>query len=373
MNAMTAEDRGVTSRLQNGFARRSSPGKRGGWLTWVLSFVGAFGLLGLITYLAYNRFYSDSDESGASRALTVPVKKADLLITVTEDGNVESAKNIELRCKVPGPITILSIVDDGKHVDEGEVLAELDSYTTDESIREQQILVAKAEAAKIKSSKDFSAAAIAVDEYGKGTFVQELQQLEANITVARQNLSSATNLLFYSQKMHRKGYVTQLDVESKEFAVEQAKLNLGVAETQKEVLQKYTKEKMLEGLISVRDSAAALKKSDEAAYEKEVAKLERLEKQLEGCKIIAPQAGMVVWANDTSGGRGRQESPKIDLGASIQQNQVIFKLPDLKHMQVKTLVHETKVDQLRIGMRARVKIQDREFHGEIATIANQPE
>jgi len=372
MSAMTAEDRGVTKRLQNGFAGRSPRRAGGNWLKWVLSFVGFLGLSG-IGYFAFAHYYVGDGDEADSRLLTTAVKKGDLLVTVTEDGNVESAKNIELRCKVPGPITILSIVDDGKHVAKDDVLAELDSYSTDEAIRDQQILVAKAEAAKIKSSKDFSAAEISVDEYDKGTFVQTLQQLEANITVAKQNLSSAENLLHYSRKMHRKGYVTQLDVESKEFAVEQAKLNLGVAETQKDVLEKYTKAKTLEGLISVRDSAGAMMKSDEAAYQKEVAKLERLQKQLEGCTIRAPQDGMVVWANDISGGRRGESAPKIDLGASVQQNQVIFKLPDLKHMQVKTLVHETKVDQLRIGMRARVQIQDREFQGEIGTIANQPE
>lgn len=372
MSAMTAEDRGVTKRLQNGFAGRSPRRNGGGWLKWLVSFAGFFAVLG-IGYYGYAHYYAGDDAEGGGRVLTTPVKRGDLLITVTEDGNVESANNVEIRCKVPGDTTILSIVEDGKHVQKGETLAELDSYSTDDAVREQKILVAKAEAAKIKSSKDFSAAEIAVDEYDKGTFVQSLQQLEANITVAKQNLSSAQNLLFYSQKMHRKGYVTQLDVESKQFAVEQAKLNLGVAETQKEVLVKYTKAKTLEGLISVRDSAAAVMKSDQAAYEKEVAKLERLEKQLEACTIPAPQDGMVVWANDMSGGRRGEQSPKIDLGASVKQNQVLFKLPDLKHMQVKTLVHETKVDQLRIGMRARVKIQDREFQGEIGSIANQPE
>ncbi|HEV3338719.1 MAG TPA: hypothetical protein VG125_00130, partial [Pirellulales bacterium] len=57
----------------------------------------------------------------------------------------------------------------------------------------------------------------------------------------------------------------------------------------------------------------------------------------------------------------------------VNQFQSILKLPDLKHMQVKSLVHETKVDQLRLGMRARIKIQDLEFQGEITSIANQPE
>ena len=42
-------------------------------------------------------------------------------------------------------------------------------------------------------------------------------------------------------------------------------------------------------------------------------------------------------------------------------------------MQVRALVHENKVDALRPGMPAAIKIQDREFPGEVATIANQPE
>jgi hypothetical protein len=42
-------------------------------------------------------------------------------------------------------------------------------------------------------------------------------------------------------------------------------------------------------------------------------------------------------------------------------------------MQVKTLVHESKVDGLAPGMRARIHIQDREFQGEVKQIANQPE
>jgi HlyD family secretion protein len=368
----TTVENGEVARHQASYATRGSRRKGGGWLTWLLSFLVALGVGGVLLYLAYTRYYL-SDGAEGSNILTTPVKKADLLITVTEDGNVESAKNLELKCKVPGPITILEIVPDGSHVKEGDVLVRLDSYTTDDSITTQQIAVAKAEAAKITSEKTWSAAKIAVEEYEQGTFVQEMQQFEADITVAKQNLSSAENLLHYSNKMHRKGYVTELDVESKEFAVEQAKLNLAVAERKKDVLARFTKAKMLEDLTSKRDSAEALMKSDQAAYEKETRTLAKYEQQSKDCTIVAPADGMAVYANDMGGGFRMQQGPKIDLGASVNQYQAILKLPDLKHMQVKTLVHETKVDQLRLGMRARIKIQDLEFQGEITSIANQPE
>ncbi|HWB07807.1 MAG TPA: HlyD family efflux transporter periplasmic adaptor subunit [Pirellulales bacterium] len=368
----TTAENGEVSR-QNGFAARTPRRNGSNWVMWLFSFFGAFGLLG-IAWLAYTRYESEGAE-GAGRVLTTPVKKGDLLITVTEDGNVESAKNIEIKCRVPGSNTILEIVPDGSHVKKGDLLVRLDSSSLEDAVLTQEIAVTKAEAAKISSEKTFSAAKIAVDEYQQGTFVQELQQFEADITVARQNLSSAENLLYYSQKMHRKGYVTQLDVESKEFAVEQAKLNMAVAERKKEVLEKFTRAKMLEDLISKRDSAEALMNSDIAAFTKESNQLKRLQDQLQDCTILAQQDGMVVYANDMGGGfrGGGQQGPKIDLGAQVNQFQAILRLPDLKNMQVKTLVHETKVDQLRIGMRARVKIQDREFQGEISSIANQPE
>jgi hypothetical protein len=42
-------------------------------------------------------------------------------------------------------------------------------------------------------------------------------------------------------------------------------------------------------------------------------------------------------------------------------------------MQVKVTVHESKVESLKPGMRARIRIQDREYGGQVATVANQPE
>ena len=369
MNPMTAEDRGVVKRMQNGFGvppRRNG----GGWLTWLVSFLGVLSVGGIL-YFAYSYFYASHDASSAGRVLATPVEKADLLITVTEDGNVESASNIELKCKVPGPITILEIVPDGSHVKAGEQLVRLDSSSLEDSVLAQEIVKAKALAAKITSEKDFEAAKIGVDEYEQGMFPQEMEERDADITVARQHLSSAQNQLNYSQKMHRKGYVTSLDVESKEFAVEEARLNLNIAERRKTVLEKFTRLKTLEDLTSKRDSAAALLESDLAALKNESNKLERLEDQLKECTILAPTDGMVVYANDRS--NPFQQGPKIDLGAQVNQFQAIVRLPDLKNMQVKALVHETKVDQLRLGMRAQIKIQDREFQGEITSIANQAE
>jgi hypothetical protein len=51
---------------------------------------------------------------------TLPVEKGNLLITVTEDGNVESANNVDVKCQVAGGSTILWIVKDGTQVKKGD-------------------------------------------------------------------------------------------------------------------------------------------------------------------------------------------------------------------------------------------------------------
>ena len=42
-------------------------------------------------------------------------------------------------------------------------------------------------------------------------------------------------------------------------------------------------------------------------------------------------------------------------------------------IKVKVIVHESKVDSIQPGMRAGIKIQEREFHGEVTSVASQPE
>jgi RND family efflux transporter MFP subunit len=189
-----------------------------------------------------------------------------------------------------------------------------------------------------------------------------------------QNLASAENIATHSEKMLRKGYTTPLQHQSNVYAVKKATLDLELQKTTKMVLEKFTKVKTLEDLESARDSAEAQFKSDTGAYDLEAAKLKRLENNLKKCEIIAPQDGMVVYANDLSGGpRGGQQTPKIEQGAAVRQYQAIIRLPDLTKMQVKTLVHESKIEQLRPGQRARIKVQGREAQGTITQVSSQPE
>jgi multidrug efflux pump subunit AcrA (membrane-fusion protein) len=106
----------------------------------------------------------------------------------------------------------------------------------------------------------------------------------------------------------------------------------------------------------------------------EEAKLNRLQDQLKNCVIYSPSDGMVVYANEQSRGRfGSNNNSQIEEGAAVRERQSILKIPDLTRMQVKVNVHETKVEDVRPGLRARINIQGRELQGQVTQVANQPE
>lgn len=343
------------------------------WRRWLLRGAVVVAVIGLGA-AGYGMLSRRMAGDEYDQVLKHRVARGDLLVTVTEDGTVESAENVQIKCEISGGTTILSLIEDGVEVQKGAELARLDSSKLDESISQQQIAVEKARASYVQAEKDLNVAKISIREYLEGTYKQELQTLEANITIAREGLSSAQNTLQYTQRMFRKGYATLLQRDAKEFAVERAKLELDSALTAKTVLTEFTRAKKLEDLNSQRDTADAKMKSEKASFDLEEARLRRLVEEKEKCVIRAPKAGMVVYANDMSRhGPGGSRDVQIGEGAAVRQQQDIFRLPDLTRMQVKTAVHETKVEHLRPHMRAVVRVLDRELPGEVVSVASQPE
>jgi HlyD family secretion protein len=135
------------------------------------------------------------------------------------------------------------------------------------------------------------------------------------------------------------------------------------------VLNRFARPKMVTELQSVRDAAEARRDSEHAALELEQVKLERLTSQLEKCTVIAPKDGLVIYAND----RNRDRESEIRAGAKVSEGKTILRLPNLSKMRVDVEVHEAKVDKIRVGMKARVRVQGREFTGEVTAVANRPE
>jgi HlyD family secretion protein len=344
---------------------------RNGWVKAVLVVAVLIAGVGAV-YFGSNLGANDRGRNTSNEPVKKPVR-GELLITVVEDGNMESASNVDVKCQVAGGSSILWIVADGEYVQAGDKIVELDSSALEDQISSQKNVFNAAKATLIQAQQDYEVALISVREYEEGTYTKDLQDHDKEITIAQENLRSAESALEHAQMMFRKGYVSSNELDAQKFAVQRAELELASSETAKRVLEEFTKTKTLEELKSQADIAEARKDSEEAAFQLEDSRLKKLEAQKENCLITAPSSGMIVYANERGSRFGGGQGAQIEEGASVRERQTLVRLPDLTKMQVKVNVHESKVEELQPGMPATIVVQGQKYRGVVESIANQPE
>jgi multidrug efflux pump subunit AcrA (membrane-fusion protein) len=298
--------------------------------------------------------------------LTHTIARNDLQVIVTEEGTLESSNNKEFKCKVKGGSTVIWVIENGTQVKPGDVLVRLDTSAIEDKINAQKITYQNALATFAKSESDAAVAQIAVTEYLEGTFRKEMQTAQSNVAIGEENLRVAQNVLDHSEKMFRKGYISKLELDGNVYSVEHARLQLDLYQTEVDVLERFTKPKKLEELNSALKTATAKLASDKAALDLEKARLDREQQQLENCVLTSDVAGMVIYPEVEEW----RELPEIEEGAAVREDQVLLMIPDLTNMQVKVGIHESKVDRLKVGMPARVKLQDGTVDGELLSIAS---
>ncbi len=290
------------------------------------------------------------------------VNKGLLAITVKERGNLESSRNEDVMCEVEGSTTIIKILPEGSRVRKGELVCELDSASLKDSLTNQQITVQQAEAAYLNSKLTREVAEIAKEEYLNGTYVQDMRQAEGEKALAETEMYRAKDRLAWTEDMYKKGYVSRTSMVSEQANLQKATFSKEQAETKIIVLKEYTKRKMLTDLDSNIEKAKSDELAKEATLNLEKEKENKLKAQIEKCKLFAPNEGLVVYANDP-GRFGSSNAPQIEEGAQVRERQPIFRLPDINNMRVNTKVHESQIDRVQKGLKARIRVDA--FPGEV--------
>lgn len=351
-----------------------SPKRRGLAMIWIMATVIFVILLAAVGY----RRWRPSSNAADARILTTLVTKGRFQHDVVERGEVKSSNNVEVRCGVKSRNTagtaIIEVVPEGTLVAEGDIIAKLDATALEQELVQQRITCNTKEAAMIDARNTFEAAEIAKKEYVEGTFFQEEQTIKGEILIAEENLRRAEEYIKYSERLAARGYVTSQQMEGDRFAVEKAQTELDTAQTKLRVLREYTRPKMMKQLDSDIKSAEALWKSEQSSFDLESSKLADMEQQIQFCTIRAPQAGIVIHANERSM-RGDSEFV-VEPGTLVRENQVIFRFPDSANMHVLAKINEARVTLVREGMTANVRLDafgDEIFKGKVTKVSEYPE
>ncbi|MEI8213565.1 MAG: efflux RND transporter periplasmic adaptor subunit [Planctomycetota bacterium] len=297
--------------------------------------------------------------------LSHTVARGTLAVTVTENGAVESSNNKEIKCLVKGGSTVLWVIETGTMVQSGDELVRLDQSQIEDKILQQKIVYENALANKITAESDVAVAETSITEYLEGTFKEEKSNVEKEIFEAEQGVRKAELSLESALRLTAKGVVKDLQLEGEQFAVDSAGKVLELKKNRLDSLEKYNKVKTVQELRSKLRAAQAKLASYEASLTLEQARLEREKHQLENCVIKADTAGMVIFPSMAAW----KDTPDIAEGAIVREQQTLLMIPDVSQMQVKVGIHESKVDRLKVGMKAKVQLQELVLEGEVAEIA----
>ena len=330
-----------------------------------------------------------SDES-----LTMTVKSGKLIVTVAGRGRLEAAHAEDVYCMVEGQTTIIRLLPEGSAVKKGEIVCELDPASLKDQLV-NQIITEKAAATGYENAKlTREIAETAIVEYEDGTLPRERTALIGAITVAQSAIDKAELRLDrirnarkrLNELLAAKGgsasateIVAAIDIEDRFEDADQTllkeKLAIELAKTQRNLLEKYTSGKTTKELkidVGRKRSEELAKK---ATWDLASSKRKKIERQIQACMLKASRDGVLVYANDPNRIPGRQ--PQIEEGVTVRERQKIFTVVDRDGpMRVITKIQESKIDQIRSKLKARIRVDafpNQVFDGTVSLVSPLPD
>ncbi|HOE14304.1 MAG TPA: efflux RND transporter periplasmic adaptor subunit [Candidatus Saccharicenans sp.] len=238
----------------------------------------------------------------------------DLEKTIKSPGEVYTEKNVILKAEVSGILKKL-YVHEGKHVGQGELLAELDDTS-------YQLKLEEAEATRLK----------ALSELLLDRLFQE-PGLTAPKLQDNTDLKKAQEAYQKAEKAYRDGLISQAELERARLDYELAQIGSGLK----------------------RDEIIA---SSKGLTQAEVnAKIARLD--LEKTKIMAPFSGIITGI-------------KVAPGETIEAGRELFTLVDVSQLKITAKVLETEVSKVRVGREADIHFSafpGRVFKGTVVAVS----
>lgn len=334
---------------------------RGQWFRRGLPAVGTVIAVGLAAALMTG---SGPMGNGAVIA-TETVKRGEVIVTITEEGVLESSNNTEIRCQVRGMSTVTWVIESGTEVQAGDELVRLDPLALEETISERTKYSHWSRSSAERSAANIVRARMAIPEYLEGRYVTELKTLKKDLAIAMSNQRTAQNFLSHAKEMSDRGYVSDLEMEETEFALTRAQLSAAIAQRQIEVLDEFTKEMELVTLRGDLDATIARHAANVERAKMDEERRALAAKELGYCVIKAEQAGLVIHPSAAVW----KEAPEIEEGATVYNTQTLLLMPDLTQMQVEIGVHESIIERMKVGLAAKVTLAGRVLDGEVVSVS----
>ena len=315
-------------------------------------------------------------------------------IETTATGELEARNQIELRSKLEQQSTIIEVVPEGTMVLKGDLLVALNSDNIEDQIDEEELRVesarsdlASAESAKSIQETDNEAALknaklegelaeLALLQWEHGEFVKKKKQLIVAVDRAKRQHDRLEKKYDRSQGLFEENFLSSDEMELDYISYLEAEANHEIALLDQQTYHEYQEPRDRKSKAADVDNAKTklkkvtqqneinlnTKKSTLATrrrqLEMRLRKLEKLNKELAACTMIAPSDGLVVYATSMERSRsmwGGSEGP-LQIGRQVRPNELLIVLPDTSEMVASVRVHESLAGRIRPGQTATIRV-----------------
>ncbi len=231
-----------------------------------------------------------------------------------------------------------------------------------------------------------------VEVLGDGEAKQKLRKLEDELQVAQKSIAQSITKLEGTRRLHEKGFLSKVELQTDEYVLENDKLKLATAETARSLFLKYefikSGEEFLgkfieavnelgrarKAAVSKLAQADAKVKAADGRYNLEARQRDDIKAQIEKCSVRARRPGLVVYGGSST--RFYYGEEPIREGALVREQQPIITIPDMSKMIVKVRIHETYIKKIRKGQLVRITADafpDKTLEGEVTKVGVLPD
>jgi HlyD family secretion protein len=398
MKGVSMETNTKEADLRSGLKSKAAPRRRSAVKVVAALAVLAVVAAGIAWWIAARRAEAGRHVTTGGTAV---VRRGDLIITVTEGGNLRAKTSTEIINRVEGSSSIVELIPEGTQVKAGDVLVRLDAADLQERLISEDAKLQTLEADYLASEESLAIqlsvresqvkaaelnetfAKMDFEKYRDGDWPQRKKDARNDITVAEQQLVQAQNRLRFTVDLEKDGIVTREELVSDELSVTKADISHERAKEALRLLEEYDYPKQIAKLQSDwqeamverqrvqrrQDSEVNQRQADrnakKANYEIQKARVDKLREQIDWTTIRAPQAGMIVYWTPTN--RWSDQRPP-EVGGTVRHRQTLMALPDVSRMEIDVKIHESQIDRVRPGQSATIIIDafpDRRYTGTV--------
>jgi HlyD family secretion protein len=267
-------------------------------------------------------------------SLKSTIRKGDVTTAMVEKGNVENTLNAtgevlpEFEEILTSPINASIkkvLMDAGNKVKEGQSILTLDKSATQTEFEKLnfQLQSKRNEIGKLKL------------DLNKSFF-----DIRSNNDIKQLRISNLADAVENAKRLFKAGGGTREGIE-------QAELNLKVAQLEKKQLENEIKSKQQTMQIEIKEAEIALAIQQNDQHE--------LQRKLNLANIIATRSGVVTWINK-------------NIGATVREGESLARIADLSSFKVNGSISDNYMDQLRNSMPVIVRINEQQMKGHVANV-----